>query len=325
MNQRTLQSRLNLGMVLALFAVGGCGGAAPGASSPTASSPVAPAATTPTAAARACELLTDADIESIMGVTVVSKADNVQDTVYANHCRWTLKRSDGGTGSLDLGVLVPEGRERYDHSGGASGLERVEGLPADDAGIDSNTGSVFAVRGDTLVDVFTVGMGSAKAQMVEVARRVLEHLFGLAASTATPPTGGQATGGVSDPCSLLTDDEILEVTGRAPSSHEGGARFGAFTTGCIWQVQGAGMMPATITVLMKNPGGRASWDQYLVPIQGEFTAVPGLGDAAFAKVHWPTHVVVGDTYVSVQFVDSPDPEGPISTELARRVVEKVRG
>jgi hypothetical protein len=63
----------------------------------------------------------------------------------------------------------------------------------------------------------------------------------------------------------------------------------------------------------------------MVPIQGEFTAVAGLGDAAFEKVLWPTHVLSGDTYFSVQAKGFPDPEAPTSTELARHVEAHVRG
>lgn len=325
MTRPTTWRWLALLLLPAAFAAAACGGAAPSASTAAGGATSPP----PVAIARACDLLTDADIESITGTTVVSKSDNVADTIYANHCRWTLQRPDGGNGTLDLGVFSPGGRELYDHSGGTAGLEPLEGLPADDAGLDTNTGSVFAVQGDTLVDVTTLSILSDTDKDVQLARKVLERLFGAGGPAATTSTGGQATsstgGTVSDPCTLLTDQEILEVTGFAVLGKTGGPRGGMWNAACVWEVQGAGVVPATVTVTIKSPGGRTTWDQYMVPIQGEFTQVAGLGDAAFAKVHWPTHVVVGDTYVSVQLIDSPDPEGPVSTELARRVVEKLTG
>lgn len=318
--------RLRITAVLAtfVFAAGACGGPGPGASSVPSPGPSAPATI-----GKACDLLTDAEIGALTGSTVVSKTDNVQDTVYANHCRWTLQRADGGgTGEVDLGVLSPGGRERYDHSGGTNGLEPVEGLPADDAGTDSNTGSLFAVRGDTMIDIFALGLGLSTEEKVELARTVLEHLFGGGGPSATP-AGGEATpvtgGTVSDPCTLLTDAEIEDVVGAFPTGHSSTPRGGLWDADCVWEVPGAGTLPATVTVTLKSPGGAKNWDQYMAPFTGEFTAVAGLGDAAFEKVHWPTHVLIGDAYVSVQFSDFPDPEDATSTDLARLVVGHLGG
>ncbi|MEO5704942.1 MAG: DUF3558 family protein [Candidatus Limnocylindrales bacterium] len=326
MNGRSIRLQLALPLVLAALAVAACGGTTPGQPTAQAGTPTAQA-TTAAQVARACDLLTDADLEAITGAKVASRDDNVADTVYANHCRWTLTRPDGGSGTVDLGILSPGGRERYDHSGGPAGPEPIDGLPADDAGTDTNTRTIFAVRGDTLVDIFTHARWST-AKDIELMRTVLEHLFGSGGPQATT-AGGQPTqstvGTVSDPCALLTDEEILKVTGHAAISKAEISPGGFWDSECRWQVKGAGKLPATITVTVKSPGGRASWDQYMVPIQGEFTAIEGLGDAAFAKVGWATHVLVGDTYVSVQFADFPDPEGPISTDLARRVVANLGG
>jgi hypothetical protein len=304
------------------LAVVACGGTTPGVSS----APMG-AATAPPAVGPACDLLTDAAIERITGATVESKTDSIADTVYANACRWTLKRTDGGTAELDLGILSPGGRDRYDHSGGVDGLAPIDGLPADAAGEDSNTGTIFAVRNDTLVDVFTLGLGTRQAIPVELTRAVLEHLFGSSGPAATPGATTSTPGGdaVADPCSLLTDVEILDVTGFAATGHAITPTGGLWDTSCVWQVAGASEVPASITVTIKSPDGRANWDQYMVPFTSEFTAVPSLGDAAYEKVHWPTHVLVGDTYLSVKFSDFPDPEGPVSTDLARRVVAHLAG
>lgn len=173
---------------LAAIVLAGCGGGTPGPSgvAPTGAVPTAAAPTSagpnptppPATTSRACDLLSDADLEELTGSTVVSKDDNVADTVYANHCRWTLQRADGGMGELDLGVLSPGGRDRYDHTGGPSGLEPIDGLPADAAGMDDLTNSVFAVRGDTMVDLFALGLGLDADAKVAIVRRVLEHLGG---------------------------------------------------------------------------------------------------------------------------------------------------
>jgi hypothetical protein len=281
----------------------------------------------PVAIPPACTVLSDTDIAAITGLAVVSKDDDVADTVYANHCRWTIRRADGGAGTLDLGLLSPEGRERYDRTSEQLAFEPFDGLPADAAGGDPDSASIYAVRGDTLVDVYALGLGLSRETTGELARRVLEQLFGLAPTA--PSVGPQATtgGGVSvaDPCTLLTDADILEVTGAAPISHASSPWFGQWDSNCTWQIEGGGPVPATIKVFVRSPGGRASWDQYLVPIQGEFTAVPGLGDAAFEKVQWPTHVLAGDTYVSVQLAGGSSTDVTLSTELARRVVARLGG
>lgn len=327
MTRRTMPRRLALSLAVGTFVVGACGGAPGGPNPSTGPQGTGTPATAPASIGRACDILTDADIQEITGTTVVSKTDNVADTVYANRCRWTLQREDGGNGTFDLGILSPGGRERYDRSGGNSGLQPLDGLPADDAGVDPNVGGIFAVRGDTLIDVYTLSLLLSTEQEAELAKRVLERIFGSGGPGATAGTGGQPTqstgGTASDPCALLTDEEILEVTGSPAVGKEGTRRGGMWDAACVWQVQSGGMVPATLTVTIKSPGGRAIWDQYMVPIQAEFTPVADLGDAAFAKVLWPTHVLAGDTYVSVQFSGGTDPEGPATTELARRVVEKL--
>jgi hypothetical protein len=173
---------LTLGAVLAIAAMG-CS-QAPTATSTgpttrpdaTSGNPTQPAASVPgstvaAAGPRACDLLTDADIQELGGVAVVSKTDNVMDTIYANHCRWQLE-----VGEINLGIVSPGGRTFYDtRLGIVNGLEPVEGLPADTAVLQELTGTIWAVKGDTLIDLFTIGVG---APDVELVRRVIQNLGG---------------------------------------------------------------------------------------------------------------------------------------------------
>lgn len=328
MTRRTSQLRLGLPLVIAACAIAACAGGTSPTTAPGGPTAGSGASAGPVTIAKACDLLTDSDIVELTGTTVVSKEDNVADTVYVNHCRWTLQRPDGGNGTLDLGVLSPEGRERYDHTGGPEGLKPIQGLPADDAGTDDLTGSIFAVRGDTMVDVFTLSLLLSEETEIEVMRRVLDRLGGATGPFGTPGTGAQPTqggGAAGDPCDLLTDQDIKDITGYAATGKESTPRGGLWSAQCLWTVAGQGDVPAALTLTIKSPGGRANWDQYMIPIQGEFTPIEGLGDAAFGKVHWPTHVLLGDTYFSVQYVGFPDPEGPMNTDLARRVAENLGG
>jgi hypothetical protein len=171
---------LVLGAVLAIAAAGCSQGPAATGTGPTtrpdatSGSPTQPAASLPasTAAAtgpRACDLLTDADIQELGGVAVVSKTDDVLDTIYSNNCRWQLE-----VGEINLGIVSPGGRDFYDtRLGIVNGLEPVEGLPADTAVLQEITGTIWAVKGDTLIDLFTIGVG---APDVELVRRVIENL-----------------------------------------------------------------------------------------------------------------------------------------------------
>jgi hypothetical protein len=140
---------------------GGAGTAAPGTAAPGGNA----------TAGKACDLLSDQDIEDITGATVTEKLDNVADTVYANHCRWSLS-----AGEINLGIISPGGREHYDrYVAIITGLEAVDGLPADIATRQDLTGTIFAVKDDTLVDVFTIGVVAPDEDIV---RRVLDNLGG---------------------------------------------------------------------------------------------------------------------------------------------------
>lgn len=142
-----------------------CGGGAPVASATSSSlapQPSAGGGATPPASAAgdliACELLGDEEIAQIVdGAIIGSMIDDAQDTIHANHCRWTLQDGSGGMlGQVDLGIRSPGGRSLYDESFAILGWDAVEGLPADDAIRDPDAGGIVAVRGDVLVDVFTV-------------------------------------------------------------------------------------------------------------------------------------------------------------------------
>ncbi|HET9852794.1 MAG TPA: hypothetical protein VFP56_09840 [Candidatus Limnocylindrales bacterium] len=119
--------------------------------------------------ARACDLLSDADLQEITQSAVIAKTDTAADTIFANFCRWNLPGAE-----IDLGVVSPGGRAWYDeHVAILNGLQPVSGLPADVAVLQELTGSIFAVKGDTYIDLFTIGVRAPDEDLV---RRVLENL-----------------------------------------------------------------------------------------------------------------------------------------------------
>jgi hypothetical protein len=121
--------------------------------------------------ARACDLLSDADLQEITQSAVIAKTDTAMDTIFANFCRWNLPG-----GEIDLGIVSPGGRVWYDeHVAILNGLQPVTGLPADVAVLQELTGSIFAVKGDTYIDLFTIGVRAPDEDLV---RRVLENLGG---------------------------------------------------------------------------------------------------------------------------------------------------
>jgi hypothetical protein len=180
---RQLRAPYLVALSLLAVALAACGGASGGATgAPTAGVPAGTAGpagtpgaagTAPTggeaAAIRACDLLSDADIEELTGSTVVEKLDNVADTIYANHCRWNL-----AAGEINLGIVRPGGRDFYDtRLGIVNGLVPVEGLAADTATFQELTGTIWAVKDDTLVDLFTIGVVAPDKDIVA---RVLANL-----------------------------------------------------------------------------------------------------------------------------------------------------
>lgn len=145
---------------------------------------------------------------------------------------------------------------------------------------------------------------------------------GTGAPPASAPGGGNATeapGGpasVGEPCTLLTEAEIRQVTGfdvRWTFPNEGVP--GQLPVGCNWSL-GTSEAGADIVIGVRSPGGAALFD----PAEGD--PVEGIGDRATQTEPAVVETVKGDTYVSVTYIgyeDRPD----ITRELARLIMEKV--
>jgi hypothetical protein len=142
-----------------------------------------------------------------------------------------------------------------------------------------------------------------------------------AGAAATPASGGATAvpGGpasVNEPCTLLTEAEIRQVTGfdvrwTFPNKDVPGD----LPVGCNWSL-GTSDAGADIVIGVRSPGGAALFD----PADGD--PVEGICDRAIQTEPAVVEVVKGDTYVSVTYIgyeDRPD----IPRELARLIMEKV--
>ena len=232
-----------------------------------------------------------------------------------------LRRPDGGDGTLDVGILSPGGRERYDHSGGADGLEPIDGLPADIAGGDGDAGIVLRGSwrhvGGHLHPRPRVDRECCRAR--ETGPRAPWRVHGAGRHPRNRPKrrrGRERT--------LQAPDRRRHPRRYVPPGTAAHRALRSATRGGTRPARGTSRAPArcprrsrsTSRAPAAAPAGTSTWSR---SSRGSRPST-AFGHAAFEQAHWPTHVLVGDVYVSVQFRDFPDPEGPMTTDLARRVV-----
>lgn len=123
-------------------------------------------------ATTACDLLSNDDIEEITGLTIAATDPDPVDTVYENVCRWTF---DGNPGSMDLGVLGVDAKGFFDRTVEIEGGTVIAGL-GDRAVRTEITGSILALTGDTLVDLFITGAGTPDDVEEQLVERALQNL-----------------------------------------------------------------------------------------------------------------------------------------------------
>lgn len=133
-------------------------------------------------------------------------------------------------------------------------------------------------------------------------------------ATVTFAPGGPAS--ADEPCTLLTEAEITQVTGfdvRWIFPNEDVA--GELPIGCNWSL-GTSEAGADIVIGVRSPGGGALFD----PARGD--PLEGIGERAVQSEPAVVEALKGDTFVSVTYIG--DDERPdITRELARLIMEKV--
>ena len=251
----------------------------------------------------ACDLLTDADIEELMGRTVARREPGVALGIYQDGCEWFFEEeADAGLAQLVVGTFPTGGRQLWERSyaGVAEdmGMEVVAGIG--EAAFRQGAGSFSALQADRIVDVFYLPVGVAdRAAVDETAKALLTRAVARASGAAVEPGGASPTpdggAGATDICALLSSVQIEEFA-MVPLKE---AR--PLPTGCRWVLDSDSMVPDMhgLTAEVTPSGGRARFDAL-----SALTPVPGIGDGAVksgGNTDGTVWAVRGDTLVKVQY------------------------
>ena len=152
---------------------------------------------------------------------------------------------------------------------------------------------------------------------------------GSGAPVTTAGNSGSGGGNVAQACTLLSDEDLVEVTGWGRAEARAGSTQGLFDNGCVWTLDGGSSqgIPATITLGILAPGGRAYYDTYFAPFAAENGDEPleGLGDVGLLQDDGNVMVVDGDVLVSLFWLDALEDEPEKPVELVKRVLENLGG
>lgn len=153
------------------------------------------------------------------------------------------------------------------------------------------------------------------------------------ASTAQPASAAPSSdgGGEADACAMLSDEDIVELTGFEVDTMEPGAAMGVYEDGCHWTLAGgstAGMgIPAEITLGVVSPGGRSYFDTYIAPYAEDYGQEPlqGVGDVGLTGGLVGTATAVeGDFLADLQWSDF-DGDDSVAIALLERVLANAGG
>jgi hypothetical protein len=128
------------------------------------------------AGGNACDLLEDAQIESVTGVAILTETPGETMGLWLNGCTWTLESGIAGAPwQVVLGVLTPGGRHYYDTFMAIMEAEPITGLG--DVAIRSEANTVVAVKGDALVAIQYIDLSAPREEVpVELIKVVFASL-----------------------------------------------------------------------------------------------------------------------------------------------------
>jgi hypothetical protein len=127
-------------------------------------------------------------------------------------------------------------------------------------------------------------------------------------------------------CSLLSDDEVEQITGRSIATKESGSVMGIFDNGCSWELDPGrdDLVGWTIDVGVRSPGGRSYFDTFL-SLPEDTEPISGLGDVAVTDGAGGISAVKGDTLISVFVIAfSADDEEALTRLLTETALSHVQ-
>lgn len=135
------------------------------------------------------------------------------------------------------------------------------------------------------------------------------------AGTPTAAPGATVGGFTGDACDLLTDADVLELTGY-PVASKGPTPL-AYTSTCLWTLDGVAW---DISLGVDPTGGVSGYDR-LVEFQGGGEPIPDLGDRAIRLEDSNNPIAqLGSGLYDLLFTGLGEPDG-LDVALLKRVVE----
>ena len=124
----------------------------------------------------ACDLLDDAQVQTVAGFQLLSKKPGPTMGIWENGCVWDLESGvTGASWQVVLGVLTPGGRHYYDTFMAIMEGEQLTGLG--DAAIRSEANTVVAVKGDAVVSIQYIDLSAPREEVpVELIKLAFAHL-----------------------------------------------------------------------------------------------------------------------------------------------------
>jgi len=145
-----------------------------------------------------------------------------------------------------------------------------------------------------------------------------------AGASPTPPQSSQAAVGPAfsgNPCALLTDAEITQITKQPIVSKTAGQQLGVFDVGCDWEVGPPNQVTWSIQVGVIPSDGRSYYDKYFAPFEG--TPIPSLGDVALQRNADEVLAVSGDVLAGVTVIALGNKDKTLAKQLMELVIGRV--
>jgi hypothetical protein len=154
--------------------------------------------------------------------------------------------------------------------------------------------------------------GAADTRQVDQDTRILVEQIAAAQSSFAQPTSAEQAFEAS---SLLTEADILEITGARVIEKIPGDKFRIYENYCTWHLTTEGII-RKIELGVVSPGGRKYFDTGLALAAEK--PLPGLGDVAIVHKSGSTAAVKGDTLVEVTYSSYPP-----RPEIPQRLIERI--